>query len=284
MIADKSNAGQDSPLRIEMRNTKYTYKEVGEMSDSDNILDSKSGNAACVAFDHGIDGSALPGSRNPRAAVERFIVAQPDAVLMSPPLLHVCADLFEKYPAVTPIASLGFTVQFFDFDFAVQMGAKAIKNLLILGQPGNGTFENMRSTAHLASQARKKGIPFMVEAVLWGSEIPEEKRNDPELIYKACRMALECGADLVKTTYTGDANSFKDITSSLPIPILILGGAKGDLVDKFQVVREAMDVGARGVVFGRNVFQHKSPSKVVEALKGLVHNGITAGEAIEKTK
>jgi DhnA family fructose-bisphosphate aldolase class Ia len=259
------------------------------------LLNSKTGNAVCVAFDHGIGGGGgFPEARNPRATVEKFIVAQPDGVLMSPPLIHICADLYQKYPTVTPIATLvtrGRTpnfsgpVQVYDFDFAIRMGARAIKNLLILGQSDSrDLLENMKNTAYLANQARKEGIPFMVEAVLWGPEIPLEKQNDPDLIYSACRMAFECGADIIKTNYTGDTSSFRDITSSLPVPIFILGGAKAKMGDVLQSVRDAMDAGGRGVAFGRNVFQHEHPASVVEALKGLVHDSVTVREALKKVK
>jgi len=54
----------------------------------------------------------------------------------------------------------------------------------------------MKNTAYLAQRARQKGIPFMVEAVAWGAQIPAEKQAAPEFIGQACRMAMECGADV----------------------------------------------------------------------------------------
>jgi DhnA family fructose-bisphosphate aldolase class Ia len=176
-------------------------------------------------------------------------------------------------------------MQIFDFDFALKMGARAIKNLLVVGQSdGKDTLENMRNTAYLASKAREKGIPFMVEAVAWGPQIPAEKQNAVEFIGQACRMALECGADVIKTTYTGAPKSFKEITSNIPVPILVLGGAKSELKGIFQGVREAMDSGASGVAFGRNVFEYENPTIMVNALKELVHKGASVKEVIDKMK
>ena len=259
---------------------------------SNSLFNSKTGKSVIVAFDHGIAGNIY--NQNPRTLAEKFIAARPDGVLMSPPLIHLCSDLFDKYPDVVPIATLATVnrtptfagpMQIFDFDFAVEMGARAIKNLLIAGQ-SDGLFmlENMRNTAYLASKARKKGITFMVEAVAWGSQVTLEKQNDPENIAKVCRIALECGADVIKTTYTGDPKSFKEITSSIPIPIVVLGGAKGELQNIFQGVRDALDSGAKGVAFGRNVFQHENPSMIVNALKGIVHNSVSVKEALAKMK
>ena len=154
---------------------------------------------------------------------------------------------------------------------------------IYLAGQSDGLFmlENMRNTAYLASKARKKGITFMVEAVAWGSQVTLEKQNDPENIAKVCRIALECGADVIKTTYTGDPKSFKEITSSIPIPIVVLGG---ELQNIFQGVRDALDSGAKGVAFGRNVFQHENPSMIVNALKGIVHNSVSVKEALAKMK
>jgi fructose-bisphosphate aldolase, class I len=262
------------------------------MADSKNNLFNKSGKSVVVAFDHGV--IAFEYKSNPRTLVEKFITARPDGILMSPPLIKACADLFAKYPEVVPIASVdviypipnfSVPVQVFDFDFAIAMGARAVKNLLILGQADSRDMtQNMKYTASLASSARKKGIPFIVEAVGWGPQIPLEKQNDPEIIHKACRTAFECGADIIKTSYTGDIKSFKEITSSIPVPIIVLGGAKGDLQSIFQGVRDAMDSGAKGVAFGRNVFQHENPPIIVNALKELVYNEASAKDALARMK
>jgi len=261
---------------------------------SSGIFDGKSGRAVMVAFDYGMNGTVHQEAKNPGAAMERFMSAQPDGVLSSPTLIRRYADLFKKYSSVTPVATLdAFTripslygpMQVFSLDYAVQSGAEAIKCFIIGGQSESGMLlENFRYVASLGEQAHKKNVTFLIEAVNWGAEIPDEKKDDPEELHKVCRFALELGADIIKTEYTGDAKSFHEIASCLPIPVLILGGSKGKLEDVFQKVREAVDAGARGVVFGRNIYKAESPARMVEALKALVHDGIAAAEAVEITK
>ncbi len=243
-----------------------------------------------MAFDYGMNGTVHQEAKNPGAAMEKFMSARPDGVLSSPTLIRRYADLFEKYDSVTPIATLdAFTrtpalygpMQVFNLDYAIEAGAKAIKCFVISGQSESRLLlENFRYVADVGEQAHKKGVPFIIEAVNWGAEIPDEKKNDPEELHKVCRFALELGADIIKTEYTGDAESFKEIASCLPVPVLILGGSKGKLEDVFQKVKEAVDSGARGVVFGRNIYKAESPVRMVAALKALVHDGITAAEAI----
>ena len=40
-------------------------------------------------------------------------------------------------------------------------------------------------------------------------------------------------------------------------------------------------LGARGVAIGRNVFQHKDPVKMTQAIAAIVNKGKTADEAIK---
>lgn len=226
--------------------------------------------------------------------MERFMSARPDGVLSSPTLIRLYADLFKKYSSVTPVATLdAFTrtpslygpALVFSLDYAMQSGARAIKCFVISGQSESRLLlENFRYVAGVAEQAHRKDVPFLIEAVNWGAEIPDDKKNDPEELHRVCRFALELGADIIKTEYTGDAESFREIASCLPIPVLILGGSKGKLEDVFQKAREAVDAGARGVVFGRNIYKAQSPARMVEALKALVHDGVAAAEAIEITQ
>jgi len=253
------------------------------------LLNSSSGNANIVAMDHGLASFVFAEFKNPGATLENVLEGGPDCVLISPMLIARFANLFSRYPAVKTVATLDAVVipelcgptQVFSLDSAVSLGADAVKSLLIFGQSDPAKYlENMRYVAHLAEQAKQRGIPFMVEAVLWGPEIPEEKKKDPELINRACRVAFELGADLIKTEYTGDKESFKDITSNYPIPVFVLGGSKTGLKDLFQRVSDAMNAGARGVVIGRNVFQHESPARLVRALNSIVNEGASVSKAL----
>ena len=53
------------------------------------------------------------------------------------------------------------------------------------------------------------GIPLIVEATLGGTRHTEKK--DPEAIQHMCRMAYELGADAIKTEFTGDVESMRQV-------------------------------------------------------------------------
>ena len=48
-----------------------------------------------------------------------------------------------------------------------------------------------------------------------------------------------------------------------------------------EMVKGAMEAGAAGTSIGRNVFQHKTPTKIVAALSMIVHKNATVDEALE---
>jgi fructose-bisphosphate aldolase/2-amino-3,7-dideoxy-D-threo-hept-6-ulosonate synthase len=95
--------------------------------------------------------------------------------------------------------------------------------------------------------------------------------HDPEIVAHSARIGAECGADIVKTLYTGDIDSFSKVVESIPVPLVIAGGPKAKTdMDILQMTEDAMKAGAKGVTYGRNIFAHKSPKKIVEALDGII--------------
>jgi len=77
--------------------------------------------------------------------------------------------------------------------------------------------------------------------------------------------------------------SFAKIVKSTPVPIVIAGGpkAKTDL-DILQMTEDVMAAGAKGITYGRNIFAHKTPEKMVEALAEIIFSEGTAKEALKK--
>jgi len=112
--------------------------------------------------------------------------------------------------------------------------------------------------------------------------IEVELIHDPEIVAHAARIGAECGADIVKTLYTGDIDSFSKVVKSIPVPVVIAGGAKMETdMDVLQMTEDAMKAGAKGVTYGRNIFAHRSPEKIVEALSGIIFKNQTAKEVID---
>jgi fructose-bisphosphate aldolase/2-amino-3,7-dideoxy-D-threo-hept-6-ulosonate synthase len=99
----------------------------------------------------------------------------------------------------------------------------------------------------------------------------------------AARAGAELGADIIKTNYTGDPDSFREVTKGCPVPVVIAGGPKMSTTrDVLQMVRDAIDAGGAGTSIGRNVFQASNPTKMVRAFSKIVHEGASVEEAMKE--
>ena len=106
--------------------------------------------------------------------------------------------------------------------------------------------------------------------------------DDTEGAAHAARLAFELGCDVVKTKWTGSVESFRKVTSAVPIPVLIAGGPAGSTTEEtLTIVHQAMQAGGGGVCMGRSVFSHESPAKMVTALRAIIHDGADVNQAIE---
>ena len=111
---------------------------------------------------------------------------------------------------------------------------------------------------------------------------------DTKVVKHAARLGAELGADLVKVSYTGSPESFREVVEGCFVPVVIAGGPKMETdKDILTMVKGSIEAGGAGVSIGRNAFQHQKPSLIVKAIAGIVHKNATVEEAlqiVEKTK
>ena len=113
---------------------------------------------------------------------------------------------------------------------------------------------------------------------------PSERIPDPratEAMASAARLGFEHGADLIKSYYTED---FSRVTDNCPVPVLIAGGPRMETVEEtLQVVDDATQAGAAGVVFGRNIWQSGDTRGMIRALNSIIHEGRPIAEALAES-
>jgi DhnA family fructose-bisphosphate aldolase class Ia len=132
--------------------------------------------------------------------------------------------------------------------------------------------------AALAADCAQWGMPVMAEVIPGGFRAGTAART-PEKIAAGARVAMEAGADVVKTFYTGDPESFRTVTRNCPIPILALGGERAaNDRELLQNVRDALDAGAVGVAIGRNIWGHAQPEQITRALAAVIHANASVDE------
>ena len=125
-------------------------------------------------------------------------------------------------------------------------------------------------------ECQRWGLPLL--AMMYPTEeLLAERGHEAELL--AVRAGAELGADIVKTSYTGDADSFKRLVDACPAPVVIAGGPqRGTPMETLEMVSTAMSFGAAGVALGRNVWQSGEPRRMTAALVRIVHEGVAVAD------
>lgn len=274
------------------------YANSGKILRWGRLLSPGTDRSVIIAVDHGLLGTT-PGLVNFERALRKVLPGGPDGLLISPGMLARYAPLLQgrERPGVVVTLDAFFHAtlpnrgqrgedyrMIASVEDAVRMGADAVKMVLIFGREQVEVHaDNAEEVARAARQCEAWGIPLMVEPTLWGITVPEPEKNDPELIGSICRIAVELGADILKAPYTGNPETFRRIVEASPVPVVILGGPRMNTEhDILNAVAGAVEAGAVGVAFGRNVFQHDNPTGMVKALRRVVHDRFPVEEAVKE--
>jgi len=131
----------------------------------------------------------------------------------------------------------------------------------------------------------KYALPLLLEPIPMTATPDDngEKLTSPDAVRDAVSKAVFLGADIVKTTYTGDAKSFKIVTDASPIPVIIAGGPRrGSDRETLQLIKGAVDAGASGGAIGRNITTHRSPMRMTKAIAKIFHDDVTVEDALKE--
>jgi len=164
---------------------------------------------------------------------------------------------------------------------AIKLGADAVSVHINVGAPNEP--EQLRSVGEIAEICAGWGMPLLAMMYPRGPKVKSE--HDPTMVAHAARVGAELGADIIKTNYTGNINSFKKVVRGCPVPVVIAGGPKmATDRDVLQMASEATKAGGAGVSIGRNVFQHRNPVGMVRALAKIVHEETSVERAMRELK
>jgi fructose-bisphosphate aldolase/2-amino-3,7-dideoxy-D-threo-hept-6-ulosonate synthase len=161
---------------------------------------------------------------------------------------------------------------------AVKLGADGVSLHINIGTKTDP--EMLEILGNISRECREFGMPLLAMMYPRGENI--ENEYDVQVVKIAARVAAELGADLVKTNWTGDPDSFKEVVTGCMAPVIIAGGAKASVRELLEVTKQSIEVGGAGVAYGRNVFQAEDPTKVVKALYLVVHKNYEVSEAIKE--
>ncbi|HET7272019.1 MAG TPA: hypothetical protein VFI90_13150 [Rubrobacter sp.] len=245
------------------------------------------GKALIVAMDHARTFGAIEGLEDPGAVIEASVEGGADAVMTTFGVAKRYREqLAGRIPTIIRLDGgpslyredwLAYTEWslLHSVEDALLLGADGVVLMAFVGIPVE--LETYRIVARVAGECLRANLPLVVEALPCPSErIPDPKA--PDAMASAARLGFEHGADLIKSYYTED---FRRVTDNCPVPVLVAGGPRMDTVEEtLHVVHEATEAGAAGVVFGRNIWQSGDTRGMIQALRGIIHEGRPVAEVL----
>ena len=239
-----------------------------------------SGNTVMLAVDHGYFMGPTRRLEDAGSTIAPLL-PHADALALTRGILRTSVPPSTSTPIVLRVSG-GVTVLHDDLSHetittpvreALRLNCSAVALSVFVGAPHE--HESLSNLGQLVTEGEDCGLPVMAITAV-GKEL--EKR-DARYLALACRVSAELGAHLVKTYY---CDNFPKVVEGCPVPLVVAGGPKLDS-DKaaLELAHSAISEGARGIDMGRNIWQSDHPVAMLRALRAIVHEKATVGEAMD---
>ncbi len=261
---------------------------MGSLSPRMNHIFARDNKTFILAMDHGANFNVLPALSSLGKTLREIAAAGADAFLSTVGMADKFGDCFLGKGIILRadggVSFLGDRSKpsrvVVSPEDALRLGADSV---ITMSFPGS-KFEHeiLSGLSEFSLECKKWNLPVTAEALPRGFEPAEDSRS-PENITFACRQAVELGADIIKTEYTGDVESFQKLTASVYAPVVILGGAKKvPEAQLLQDIKDAMSAGGAGIAMGRNIWGHENPARYTAAIAKLIHEDCSVEAALKE--
>ncbi len=269
-----------------------------------NRLFAKTGRCFDVAMDHGFfnEVAFLESIEDMDQAIRTIVDAAPDAIQLTVGQARILQSILgPRKPALvlrTDAANV-YNKELHEVLWskmiedpvgqAVELDAACVVvNLLLLPDQPDLPGQCVERICSLKPACERAGMPLMVEPLVMQSN---EKAGgyivdgDLKKILPLVRQAVELGADIIKADPCDDPKEYhKVIRIAGQVPVLVRGGGRARTWEILERTHQVIQQGAAGIVYGRNVIQHKDPAGITRAFMAIVHEGATAEQALKLVK
>jgi len=261
------------------------------MLDIDDSPIVRDGNVLILAMDHGlehgpVDFADVPEKLDPSTVFE---TATHDAVTCIAVQKGIAEGYYPSYEDdVNLLVKLNGTSNLWmgepdsavncSVEYAAEIGADAVGFTLYGGS--NHEVEMAEEFREVQEAAREHDLPV----VMWSYPRGQGLKNDtkPGTISYASRLALELGADVAKVKYPGSREAMAHaVRCAGDMKVVMSGGSKTTDREFVSTVEGVMDAGGHGLAVGRNVWQREDPTRILDALEGVIYRGETTDAALE---
>lgn len=256
-----------------------------------------------VAIDHALFNNTafLDGIEDMQKAVGRVAEANPDGVLLSPgeaphlqrlpgrnkPALMLRADTANFYNNDLPEAQLFCQAYENTVEVALRLDAACILlNLLQVDGHPEMLNQCVKNIIKVKSECDRYGMPLGVEPLTFKkTEKGYVGDGDTKRVATLARMAAELGADLIKTDSTEPEEEFHRVVEAASgVPVTVRGGSLASNEEVLEHTEKLVAQNVAGIIYGRNIIQHRDPVGMTKALQAILHDGVKAADAIKFIK
>jgi len=240
------------------------------------------GRTVIIPMDHGVSVGPIEGLTDMSETIDNVAKGGADAVLVHAGTAKTVDNqgmgLIVHLSGATRLTrEPNWKTQLSSVKLALRLGADAVSVHINVGSEHEQHMLDQFS--RILDESDDVGLPVLAMMYPRGPGIQNEHAY--EVVSHAARLGYELGADIVKTNYTGEVESFRNVVKSVKAPLVVAGGPKaGSESESLQLVSDSIKAGAAGVSIGRNVFQNSKPALMTRALVEIVHNGNSPTQAL----
>jgi class I fructose-bisphosphate aldolase len=292
MKTKNGELGEDASANV-LDSSALVASSIGKRLRLENIFASDS-RSVVFAMDHGVERGPSVFTRlslDPKVILSKVVEAGVDAVMLNKGVARSTYEIWGNKAGLILKVS-GKSELRPKEDQTLQSSIGSVGDAVALRADGvastvywGSKFEDLMVSRFVATlrKCESVGMPLLQLAY---PRVEGKTNTEVEIVSYAARLAFEIGADAIKTYFTGDRESFSNVVRAAGgIPVLLSGGeASEEPIGFLRVVSTVMAAGAKGVVVGRNVFQHKNPLGMAKAVIKIVHEEWTPDKAITLVK
>ncbi|MGH9908669.1 MAG: 2-amino-3,7-dideoxy-D-threo-hept-6-ulosonate synthase [Pyrinomonadaceae bacterium] len=286
---------KESPHKIDSQRPNILgFAQAGKIRRMSRLFSRVADRILIVPIDDSLIFGPTAGLEQVESKLQKILLNPPDALLAFPGVFRNDARLLSQVAGIinltagTSRSKHTRKSQVASVHQAAQLGLDAVAVHVNISSKYES--EMLRILGSVSGDCESYGMPLLAimyprsETELGDDNYDELKHNNrnryAELVAHSARVAVDLGADLIKTKYTGDPESFHIVVDACkPIPIVVAGGPVVPVDSALQMAHEVIQAGGAGVGFGRNVFSSDFPQTIISALKAIVHDSLTVEEA-----
>lgn len=257
---------------------------IGKQIRMERIMNRENGRTLIVPMDHGVSAGPIPGLEDMKTAIGKVVDGGANAIVIHKGVVRTGhrgqgndVGLIVHLSASTSLSpDPNSKVLVCSVEEAIKLGADGVSIHVNIG--ADDEKEMLKDFGEISKHCQAWGMPLLAMMYTRGKKIKTE--SDVAVVKHCARVAAELGADLVKVNYTGSAESFHSVVEGCAVPVLIAGGEKAENdIAVLKNIKNCILAGGGGVSIGRNVFQHKDPSRMIKAIKAIIHENASVEKA-----